>query len=209
MNRLKQKYFLCRTPFPQGKGSNLASDEAKPGSWTRASCSTRLTIICRGFVLLSILQKEICVHGNSKNKHISVHINCVLLYTFLYMDSACIFHSILQILYEQRFLWTFVFIFPSLNASVYIAHGNVYVWCARLCVHVPYSVGEGDLLGTILISIINHRECHFQIPFPLPNLLNLILYHSTKASMRDGSDNVRWLAYPCSTVQRLCQPGDF
>lgn len=103
----------------------------------------------------------------------------------------------------------FFIILPSINASVYTAHSNVYVWCARLCVHVPYLMGEGDLLGTILISIINHRECHFQIPFPLPNLLNLILYHSTKPSMRDGSDNVRWLAYPCSTVQGLCQPGDF
>lgn len=81
--------------------------------------------------------------------------------------------------------------------------------CARLCVHVPCLMGEGDLLGTILISIINHRGCHFQIPFPLPNLLNLILYHTTKPSMRDGSDNERWLAHPCSTVQRQCQPGIF
>lgn len=112
MNRLKQKYLLCRAPFPQGKGSNLASDEAKPGSWTRASCSTRLTIICHGFVLLSILQKEICVQGNFKNKQISVHINCVLLCTFLHMDGVCLFHSIVQILYEWRFLYTFFFHFP-------------------------------------------------------------------------------------------------
>lgn len=55
-------------------------------------------------------------------------------------------------------------------------------------------MGEGDLLDTTLISIINHWGCHFQIPFPLPNLLNLILYHTTKPSMRDGSDNKRWLA---------------
>lgn len=81
--------------------------------------------------------------------------------------------------------------------------------CARLCMHVPCLMGEGDLLGTILISIINHRGCHFQIPFPLPNLLNLILYHTRKPSMRDGSDNERWLAHPCSTVQRQCQPGTF
>lgn len=65
---------------------------------------------------------------------------------------------------------------------------------ARLCVDVPCVMGEGDLLDTTLISIINHWGCHFQIPFPLPNLLNLILYHTTKPSMRDGSDNKRWLS---------------
>lgn len=66
-----------------------------------------------------------------------------------------------------------------------------------------------DFLGTGLISIINHQGCHFQIPFPSPNLLNLILYHTTKDSVRDGSDNERWLAHPCSTVKRQCEPGNF
>ena len=54
--------------------------------------------------------------------------------------------------------------------------------CARLCMHVPCLMGDGNLLGTILISIINHEGCHFQIPFPLPNLLNVILYHTTNSA---------------------------
>lgn len=53
MNMLKQKNFICRTPSPQGNGSNFASNEAKPGNWAGGSCRARLTIICHGLVPLS------------------------------------------------------------------------------------------------------------------------------------------------------------